>query len=343
VSTVRKQAASVDTVAAGEVSLGRRVFRPQTLISFGIGVLILIFGLSRLQIDLPGTLRVLGHANVVLLFAAFLVYYTTFPVRAIRWRLMLQNAGCARESLPAVPGLMEIIYLSWFANSVVPAKLGDVYRAYLLRKRSAVTLSKAGGTIVAERLIDFASLMVILVVTGMLSFRGRLPGTVATVLEAGAVGVLIGVVALFSMHRLDSIVRRFIPGRLHEIYDHFQEGTLGSFGAYPALLGLTVLAWGAEMGRLFLVTRAVGLALSSNPVLDLLMAGFIALGAALLTAPPGTPAGLGYVEATISGALILFGANHTVAVSVALLDRSISFLSLVVIGFVVYLLSHRYA
>lgn len=342
-SIVRRTDPPVDAVPAGDVSLGRRVFRPRTLISFGIGILILIFGLSRLQIDLTGTLRVLGHANVLLLLAAFVVYYTTFPVRAIRWRLMLQNAGCARESLPALPGLAEIIYLSWFANSVVPAKLGDVYRAYLLRTRSTVTLSKAGGTIVAERLIDFASLMVILVVTGMLSFRGRLPGTVVTVLELGAIGVLIAVVALFSMHRLDAIVRRVIPTRLHGIYDHFQEGTLGSFGAYPALLGLTALAWSAEVGRFFLVTRAVGLTLSSNPALDLLMAGFIALGAALLTGPPGTPAGLGYVEATISGALILFGASHTVAVSVALLDRSISFLSLVVIGFVVYLLSHRYS
>lgn len=342
-SVVKSDGISPETSTTSEVSLGRKVFRPQTLISFGIGVLILVFGLSRLQIDVPDTLRVLGSANWLLFVAAFAVYYTTFPVRALRWRLMLGNAGCAKERIPGIPGLAEIIFLSWFANSVVPAKLGDVYRAYLLRQRSTVSLSKAGGTIVAERLIDFASLMVILVGAGLLSFRGRLPGTVVTVLEASAVVVVLAAIALLTMHRLDSVVRRFIPGRLHRIYDHFQEGALGSFGNYPALLGLTALAWGAEMGRFFLVTRSVGLVLSSDLTLNLLMVAFIALGAALLTAPPGTPAGLGYVEASISGALILFGAGHTIAVSVALLDRSISFLSLVVIGFIVYLLSHRYA
>jgi uncharacterized protein (TIRG00374 family) len=343
VSTIENEVVSTETPAAGEVSLARRVVRPQTLVSFAIGVVILVFGLKGLQIDVPATLRVVGSANWLFFLGAFVVYYCTFPIRALRWRVMLENAGCARKEIPRIPGLSEIIYLSWFANSVVPAKLGDVYRAYLLRRRSTVSLSKGGGTIVAERLIDFAVLMLLLVGSGLLSFRGKLPGTVVAVLEVGAVGLVLAVVALLAMHRLDSIVRRFIPGRLHRIYDHFHDGTLGSFGNYPQLLTLTLLAWVAETGRFFLVTRSVGLVLSPNPVLNLLIVTFIALGAALLTAPPGTPAGLGYVEASISGALILFGANRTFAVSVALLDRTISFLSLVVFGFIVYLLSYRHA
>ncbi len=342
-SAVENQPRASDASGAGDVSLGRRVFRPQTLISFGIGVIILAFALSHLQVDLSATLRVLGSANWALFIAAFVVYYATFPIRALRWRTMLGNAGCDEDRIPAVAGLAEIIYLSWFANSVVPAKLGDVYRAYLLRRRSTVSLSKAGGTIVAERLIDFSVLLLILVGSGLLSFRGKLPNVVVAVLEVGVAGVVVAAIALLMMHRLDAIVRRIIPRRLHQIYEHFQEGALGSFGSYPQLLGLTVLAWAAEIGRLFLVTRSVGLVLSSNFAVNLVIVTFVALGAALLTAPPGTPAGLGYVEASISGALILFGANQTFAVSVALLDRSISFLSLVVIGFFVYLLSYRHA
>ncbi len=342
-SAVENHPVTAETSSAGDVSLGRRVLRPQTLISFGIGVVILVFALSHLQVDLAATLRVLGSANWALFAAAFLVYYLTFPIRALRWRTMLENAGCDVESLPAIPGLAEIIYLSWFANSVVPAKLGDVYRAYLLRRRSSVSLSKAGGTIVAERLIDFTVLMIVLVGSGLLSFRGKLPPAVLTVLEVGAAGLVVAGIVLVTMHRLDAVVRRVVPGRLHHVYEHFQEGALGAFGSYPRLLILTFLAWAAEIGRLFLVTRSVGLVLSSNLALNLVIVAFIALGAALLTAPPGTPAGLGYVEASISGAFILFGSGQTFAISVALLDRSISFFSLVVIGFIVYLLSYRHA
>lgn len=342
-SAVENEPVAVEPSAARDISLGRRVFRPQTVISFAIGVIILVFALSHLQVDPAETLRIIRGANWTLFVAAFIVYYTTFPIRALRWRYMLENADCARQDIPSIPGLAEIIYLSWFANSVVPAKLGDVYRAYLLRQRSTVSLSKAGGTIVAERLIDFAVLMVLLIGAGLLSFQGRLPGAVLTVLEVGSAAVVLGAIALLTMHRLDSFVRKIVPARLQRIYDHFHEGALGSFGHYPELVSLSVLAWATEAGRFYLVTRSLGLVLSPSIVTNLLMVAFIALGAALLTAPPGTPAGLGYVEGSIAYILTLFGAHQSVAVSVALLDRSISFLSLVVLGFMVYLLSYRHA
>jgi uncharacterized membrane protein YbhN (UPF0104 family) len=241
-----------------------------------------------------------------------------------------------------VPRLAEIIYLSWFANSVVPAKLGDVYRAYLLRRQSRISFSKAGGTIVAERLVDLAVLLVLLGASGLISFHGALPATIVTVLEISSAAIGVAGIGLLAMRQLDGTVRRLVPGRFAGIYAHFHEGVLGSFGGYHWLVGLTLLCWVAEAGRLFLVTKAVGLTLSPNAPLNALMVAFIALGAALLTAPPGTPAGVGYVEASIAYALTLLGVSPAVALSVALLDRSISFLSLIAGGAIVYLFSQRH-
>jgi hypothetical protein len=39
----------------------------------------------------------------------------------------------------------EIIFISWLVNCLVPAKLGDVYRAYLLRLNATVSLSRTSG------------------------------------------------------------------------------------------------------------------------------------------------------------------------------------------------------
>lgn len=330
------------SAGTGEVTLGRRVFNLRTLVSLLAGLLILGFSLSRLQFNLGDTLRVIRTADWRLMLAALVVYYTTFVWRALRWRGMLENAGVERESVPSVGRLAEIIYLSWFANSVVPAKLGDVYRAFLLRGQSKVSFSKAGGTIVAERLIDLAVLLVILGATGLLSFRGALPETIVTVLEIGSAAVFIAGLALLAMRQLDGVVRRLVPRRFERIYAHFHEGVLGSFGDYHWLIGLTILAWLTEAARLFLVTRAVGLTLSPSLPMNLLMIAFIALGAALLTAPPGTPAGVGYVEASIAYAFTLLGVAPAIALSVAFLDRSISFLSLIAGGAIVYLLSQRH-
>ncbi len=341
-SALRDESLVPATAPTDEPSLGQRLLRPRTLVSFAVGIVILGFVLSRAQIDVGASLAVIARANWRLVGAALLVYYLAFPIRAIRWRAMLENAGCQRRDLPGVWGLAEIIYLSWFANSVVPAKLGDVYRAYLLRARGAIPFSKAGGTIVAERLIDLSVLLVVLGTSGLLSFRGTLPPVVVTVLEVGSALVVVAGVGLLLMRRLDHLIRRFVPGRLQTIYAHFQEGTLGSFGSYPLLLGLTLLAWTAEASRLFLVTQAVGVMLSPNLALDLLMVVFIALGGAFLTAPPGTPGGLGYVEAALAGALMLLGVPQAVAVSIALIDRALSYGSLVVGGMIVYVVSHRH-
>lgn len=338
-----EQAVVVAAAPSEAPALGQRVFRPRTIISFAVGVLILAFSMNRLHVDVGATWLQMRAANPLFLIAAFLLYYCTFPVRGLRWRRLLRNTGSPPDGLPSVLSLSEIVFLSFFANCVVPAKLGDVYRAYLLRQRSPVSFSKAGGTIVAERLIDLIAVLILLGAFGLLSFRGVLPPSVLLAMEAGFAVAAVAGVGLLMLGRIDPHLQRLVPQRFAHIYAHFRDGVLGSFGAYPQVLGLTMVAWLVECSRLFLVTQSVGLSLSSNVALNLVMIGFIALAGSFLSAPPGTPGGLGYVEASMVLILTLFGATQSVALSVALLDRAISYASLVVIGFVVYLYSQRYA
>jgi uncharacterized protein (TIRG00374 family) len=101
------------------------------------------------------------------------------------------------------------------------------------------------------------------------------------------------------------------------------------------------LVWITEPARLFLVTRSIGFSLNESLPLEIAMISFLALGAALLTAPPGTPAGFGYVEAGLYTALVLLGAQPEVALTITALDRAISWISIVVLGAPVYAL-YRY-
>src|SRR5205823_7527570 len=103
------------------------------------------------------------------------VYYSAFWLRAARWKLLLNNVGSGMggERLPTLPGingLVEIIYLSWFVNCIVPAKLGDAYRSYLLKRNAGISFSSTIGTILAERVID------LLVLFGLLSVSFTLIG-----------------------------------------------------------------------------------------------------------------------------------------------------------------------
>ena len=67
----------------------------------------------------------------------------------------------------------------------------------------------------------------------------------------------------------------------------------------------------------------------------------MALAGSLLTAIPLTPAGVGFVEAGIVGLLTLYGVVGEPAVAVALTDRAISILTVIVLGGIFYAFSAK--
>lgn len=333
-----------EDVAQRGFSLRDRFLKPRTLVSLALALAIIVFVFRGLDINLAETWAQMRRANPWLFLLAFLSFAATFPVRAIRWRLLLRNADFpiaeGRRSWASTPAMTEYIGLSWFANCVVPAKLGDAYRGYLLKHNGNVSFSRTLGTIVAERLLDMVMLFTLLVLSGWSVFGTHLPAGTGYVFAFGLVLVVVIVSGLATMRFLSPTIRRFMPARFKTAYASFESGTLGALKAraLPPLLGLTVLVWALESARLFLVIEALGgLNLSITSVV------FVTLMSSLLTTIPATPGGLGLVEGGITGVLqsALFGVVAPVAAAVALLDRVISYWAIVVFGFILYLFSKR--
>jgi uncharacterized protein (TIRG00374 family) len=335
-------------VASEPDPLAKRFLNIRTLLSFVIGLAILGFVLSRVDVNVTEIRARLAQTNLPLFLAAAVLYYATFPIRALRWQQLLKNVGYAKGNedgtrLPSVWGLAEIVLLSWFANCIVPAKLGDVYRAYLLKSNAGVSFSKTFGTILAERIIDMLLLFVLLAIAVLVAFSGTLPPAILSIMEVGLALVVLVVAGLFVMRNLSTVISRFVPKRFRGHYVLFEEGTLGAFRAMPLVLTYSVLGWAIEAGRLYLVCLSLGLTGLAPPIVL-----FVALASALLTTLPITPAGLGFVESAIVGILLLAaswglapGVDENVAASVAILDRVISYWSLVLIGIVFYFVTRK--
>lgn len=334
---------SVEVESEG-FSLGQRLRSPRTLISFGLVFAIVIFALRGQNIDVGQTWEYMRGANPWLMLMGLAVFYTTFPLRAIRWRMLLRNAHVpvheGRSSWATLPALMEYLYLSWFANCIVPAKLGDAYRAYLLKHNGKVSFSSTLGTIFAERLLDMIGLFGMLLVSGWLTFGARMPEGTQIIFGFGAllvVGILVG---LAGMRWLSPLIRRVVPARLHDFYGRFEYAALRSFSPaiLPRLVLLTGAVWMLEGARLYFVILAMnqeGVSLGLSAVI------FVALASSLLTALPITPGGLGVVEGAITVVLTFFGVDKHLGIAVTLLDRLINFWSIVIGGFVLYLVSKR--
>ncbi|MEX0625217.1 MAG: lysylphosphatidylglycerol synthase transmembrane domain-containing protein, partial [Chloroflexota bacterium] len=119
-----------EAIPEREVSLARRFLNLRTIgsIVFGVAMLVLLFRVV-LNIDLGETWSQISSANPLFLLLATLAYYATFPLRGLRWRFVLGRVGTHIGRRDAT----EILFLSWFVNCHVPAKQGDLYRAYLLK------------------------------------------------------------------------------------------------------------------------------------------------------------------------------------------------------------------
>lgn len=324
--------ATADPVEAP--SLRSRLLSARTALSLGLTALIIALAVWRAPIDWQQAWTNIRHADPLLYLAGIAAYYLSFLARTLRWQVLLRNAG---ERCPAGP-LLEILLVSFFVNCVVPAKMGDVYRAFLLRTRLGVGALKGFGTIIAERLLDLFVLMSLLLLAGALTFHNRIPRSLLPYAAAGVVLCLAGTGVVLLMARgRGSRLLQLLPESLRHRYENFRVGTVHSFGRWPEVLPLSVLVWGLESTRLAFVVHALGLGGLLSPPHFLL----VALVAALLTTVPFTPGGVGLVEAGMAGVLVAVASvPRTDAVSIALLDRSISYGTLVVVGCVVFVLTH---
>lgn len=332
-----------DQQAEQELAISKRVGNWRTILSFGFALFVMAFVVVKIGIDPAAFWHRLRTLNLGLFIGAFVIYYLTFPLRGFRWKRLLENAyrethQQAIEDM-SVRGLTEIIYISWFVNCVVPAKLGDLYRAYLAKLWVHTSWSKNVGTILAERLVDILVLSLLLAVTGFIVFHDRL-GRVGVILAFGIGLALVGILALVLMKTMSHRIRRLVPQRFLPRYVAFEEGTLHSFQRLPLLLVLTTLIWFLEGSRLQLVFASLGLHthISGIPFAPML---FFALGTAVLTTIPFTPGGLGLVEGGLLSLMIYLGIPKADAAAVVLADRLLSYYSVAFLGFLVYLLSKR--
>jgi uncharacterized protein (TIRG00374 family) len=194
------------------------------------------------------------------------------------------------------------------------------------------------------RVPDIRAIALLGIAAGYWSFRDGLPPVIQVVFLMGLVVVALLIVALFTMRNFGRriiIAMRFLPHKVLELYDRFEQGVFGALKArqLPILAFLAFLTWMTEALRLYLVILAFGFA---DVSVGLSGAVFVALIGSLLTAVPLSPAGLGIVEAGVVGVLtVAYGIPLPEATAIALLDRVISVFSVIVLGSIAYAISKK--
>src|SRR3989449_3486929 len=102
-------------------------------------------------VDARALIDPLRRANPWLMAATIALATLTFPLRAIRWQLILRGTSGSR--LPLGP-LWHATAIGFMANNLLPVRAGELARAYAARQAVSVRFTTALASIAVERVFD---------------------------------------------------------------------------------------------------------------------------------------------------------------------------------------------
>lgn len=246
------------------------------------------------RVDLGEVGLAIGKVQPAGLVLAIALVFVELAIRAARWRVLL-------VAIRDVPFRTAAAYLSigYFANSLLPARLGDVARAFLAGRAFGMPRVTVLGTILVERLADgFA----ILAIVGLLGLSLASGGSLAT-----AALWLVGLAAVGGAGLVATLiyVRGSGGGRVRltigALLDRLVQGMVALRTPTGALttVALTFVAFGVAVATFAIVAAATSLDLT------LAQAAFAMGGVALSTSVPAAPGSIGTYE--FVGTTILVG------------------------------------
>ena len=276
----------------------------------------------------------LAAADYRYLAPAVLIYFAGVVFRTARWRVLLRPV----KTLSA-PTLFPIVVIGYMANNLLPARTGELVRAYVLSVREGVSKSTSLATIAIERIFDGLT-MILFVLVASLLIRLNEQMQALTILATAIFSVLLlGLVGYAASRRFQRFVLaplyRFLPtriaGRLEAVATAFIEG-LASLRSGPAVLmviATSILAWLSEAGMYLIVATAFNLEMTWSVAL------LTTAIANLFTLLPSSPGYVGIFEAGVLAVLVgLLAYPEAQALSYALLLHVALWLPVTLLGLV---------
>jgi hypothetical protein len=320
------------TAVRGVSGAVKRAWRsPVVRLITGLAISVVFLAITVSRVDLGETARALSNAapgGILLAIALVLVELT---IRAERWRILLHP--CA-----AVPLRSAFAYLTigYFANAVLPARLGDPARAYLAGRSFGISSLVTLGTIVVERVSDALTILLVVLVAGIIvAPESQLAGSAAVLMALAVVGAVGAVVVGFVVLR-SGLLDRGLGRRLWAVVARVGEGAavLRRPRGAALILGLTILPFGVAVCTFGAVSGALGLPL--DPVRWAFVLGVLALS----TAIPAAPGSLGTYEFAGVTALGILGIGSSQALAATVLIHVLAAVPPALLGLVATLVLH---
>lgn len=284
------------------------------------------------QTDPVKILDSLRQAQYAYLIPALALYFVGVGFRAIRWHFLLRSIKPISTT-----ALFRTVVIGYMGNNLLPARMGELVRAYVLGRQEHVSKAAILVTILVERIFDGLTMLTFIVAASfLLHFSDE---TVAARLRGVGALLIVAIVALAFLagmprraERIAEFFLRRLPNPLQARATRLKRSLLDGLGALRspvdsfAVLALSILAWLCETGMYALIAQ--GFNVSQRFAVYLLAAAF----ANLVTIAPGTPGYFGIFDAPIVYTLTLFGVDPSLALSYTIVLHAALYLPVTLLG-----------
>jgi uncharacterized membrane protein YbhN (UPF0104 family) len=297
----------------------------------GVLISIVLLWLALHGVDFAALWRALQGAQYWWLLPAIAVYFEGVWMRAVRWRVLLAPV----RQVPA-RRLFPVIAVGYMANDLLPARLGEVVRVYMLGRREGIGKTAALATVMLERVLDGVTMLLFLGIAMLLvpleSWLVRLLGAGAALFAGALLALLLLARASPVVVRLVELAAVILPSSLRpwpvRLAGAFLDGlhVLRSPLLTVKALGASVAAWTCEALMYYLV--ALAFALTPPPAAILATTAVANLG----TLVPSSPGYIGPFEFLVRRTLEAFGVGAEVALGYALVLHVVLLLPIILVG-----------
>lgn len=304
-------------------------------IKYILGFLVsaMLIWLSLKDIDFRNLRFNWAELDYFILSMAVLCFALIPVLKAFRWKLIVQPVQNVRFKK-----VLPITAFGYMAVLLLPFRLGELFRPYLLFEEEKVPVSTGISTIVVERLFEITGLLIILLLTAL---NVTLPGHFMSGGITMGVLVLVAFVFMYFFYLRPALTRlitgklkKFLPGNsgdfIEKIIIRFIKGfaSVKSFRSFMVLLLLSLLIWLINALAIFL------LLLLFNMQLPLISAFLILTSVLAVISLPAAPGFIGNFQYGTMVALQVFNVAKQPAFVFAMFYYLVSSVVKIIFGLV---------
>lgn len=311
-------------------------------VAAGVALTLLFLWLALRNVDGAAVWDALRHARYAFLIPAGLSSLLGYAVRTVRWGEILRPTKRVRFTR-----LFPVLMVGFATNNLVPARVGEFARAYVLGVREQISRSLALATIVVERVCDGLTLLVLMTLALVLfplpvdDPKLRMVELSATAIFGLATLVLAGL--LLFPARFIAVARtvlrpmpRGLATRIETLLESFVRGlgALRSPRQLARIAGLSLLVWMLEGGSyaFMLLAFPFGLSTTARVAAAIFLLVFVNLGIMI----PAAPGYIGTYQFFATLALGAFGVAPALAFGLAIVSHALQYVLVTSIGLLAF-------